>query len=81
MRRKWKRLFAKALVFAMCLNLAAAANVNAAYSDEQKQNAQIFEGAEPAATGNDSIGNLLADVVNGELEKQQESEGCNIYSI
>lgn len=79
LKRKWKNLIV--IVLTLCLNLASAPGmVSAAASSESGQESQTL-GGELSVKGTNTLGNLLAEPVEEEMQKQEENNGCNIFSI
>lgn len=80
MRKKWKKFLAMLLFLALCMNLAAAPNAAAANVSEEGRETKSTEG-ELSVTGNGTLGRLLTEPLEQEIQKQEENNGCNIFSI
>lgn len=81
LKRKWKNLIGVILALTLCLNLAVApGTVSAADDLQNEQELQTLDG-ELSVNGTSALGNLLAEPVEEEMQKQEENNGCNIFSI
>ena len=71
-----KRIVASILT-AVLLTGSLGVSVHAEEDNAQTENIA----ADVEVTAEDSFGAMTADLLDGEIDKQEENDGCNIFSI
>ena len=72
-----KKRIVACILTAVLLTGSLGISVQAEEDNEQTDNIA----ADMEVTAEDSFGAMTADLLDGEIEKQEENEGCNIFSI
>lgn len=71
-----KKITAVLLAFVL---LFSGIPVTAVQADEPGENQELK--TDMAVESEDSFGNMVADMMTGEIEEQEENDGCNIFSV